>query len=219
MTPRDRQEVTGGSGAAPLTIEEAQLAHQCDESVCLTTRATVLTCRLGWYEMGAMATAREGERSSSFNHGGGSFDRPSALLPVEDDVDALRAKGLGIPVIVVTADIQATTRADCERRGAYAVVEKPLKGQELLRTIQAGAVNLLGPLQELAVAGIGVVGNLLIIVILSLYIAIDRPRIMGSAKGVVRGLMSGEIQFGNMAAPAPLRRAFAVELRLGDERQ
>jgi ABC-type nitrate/sulfonate/bicarbonate transport system substrate-binding protein len=33
---------------------------------------------------------------------------------------------------------------------------------------------------------------------------VDRPRIMGGAKGVVRGLMSGEIQFGNMAAPAPL---------------
>src|ERR1041385_7956785 len=31
------------------------------------------------------------------------------------------------------------------------------------------------------------------------------PRIMGGAKGVVRGLMSGEIQFGNLAAPAPLR--------------
>jgi ABC-type nitrate/sulfonate/bicarbonate transport system substrate-binding protein len=31
------------------------------------------------------------------------------------------------------------------------------------------------------------------------------PRIMGGAKGVVRGLMTGEIQFGNMAAPAPLR--------------
>ncbi|HEY7219600.1 MAG TPA: ABC transporter substrate-binding protein [Candidatus Binatia bacterium] len=36
-------------------------------------------------------------------------------------------------------------------------------------------------------------------------LAVDRPRIMGGAKGVVRGLMSGEIQFGNMAAPAPLR--------------
>jgi NitT/TauT family transport system substrate-binding protein len=36
-------------------------------------------------------------------------------------------------------------------------------------------------------------------------LAIDRPRIMGGAKGVVRGLMSGEIQFGNMAAPAPFR--------------
>jgi ABC-type nitrate/sulfonate/bicarbonate transport system substrate-binding protein len=34
---------------------------------------------------------------------------------------------------------------------------------------------------------------------------IDKPRIMGGAKGVVRGLVSGEIQFGNMAAPAPLR--------------
>jgi len=34
---------------------------------------------------------------------------------------------------------------------------------------------------------------------------IGRPRIMGGAKGVVRGLMAGEIQFGNMAAPAPLR--------------
>lgn len=36
-------------------------------------------------------------------------------------------------------------------------------------------------------------------------LAIERPRIMGGAKGVVRGLISGEIQFGNMAAPAPLR--------------
>jgi NitT/TauT family transport system substrate-binding protein len=33
---------------------------------------------------------------------------------------------------------------------------------------------------------------------------VDKPRIMGGAKGVVRGLMVGEIQFGNMAAPAPL---------------
>jgi ABC-type nitrate/sulfonate/bicarbonate transport system substrate-binding protein len=35
-------------------------------------------------------------------------------------------------------------------------------------------------------------------------LAVGRPRIMGGAKGVVRGLMLGEIQFGNMAAPAPL---------------
>ena len=34
---------------------------------------------------------------------------------------------------------------------------------------------------------------------------IGRPPVMGGAKGVVRGLMAGEIQFGNMAAPAPLR--------------
>jgi len=40
---------------------------------------------------------------------------------------------------------------------------------------------------------------------------IERPRIMGGAKGVVRGLMSGEIRFGNMAAPAPLRANLKAE--------
>jgi len=34
---------------------------------------------------------------------------------------------------------------------------------------------------------------------------VPRPRLMGGARGVVRGLLSGEIQFGNMAAPAALR--------------
>src|SRR5215813_11277241 len=34
---------------------------------------------------------------------------------------------------------------------------------------------------------------------------IAKPRSMGGAKGVVRGLMSREIQFGNLAAPALLR--------------
>jgi len=34
---------------------------------------------------------------------------------------------------------------------------------------------------------------------------VDRPPVLGGAKGVVRSLMSGEIQFGNLAAPAPLR--------------
>jgi len=43
---------------------------------------------------------------------------------------------------------------------------------------------------------------------------IERPRIMGGAKGVVRGLMSGEIQFGNMAAPAPLRANLTGEADL-----
>jgi NitT/TauT family transport system substrate-binding protein len=34
---------------------------------------------------------------------------------------------------------------------------------------------------------------------------VDRPPVMGGARGVVRGLMSGQIHFGNLAAPAPLR--------------
>jgi ABC-type nitrate/sulfonate/bicarbonate transport system substrate-binding protein len=34
---------------------------------------------------------------------------------------------------------------------------------------------------------------------------VPTPPVMGGAKGVVRALMSGAIQFGNLAAPAPLR--------------
>ena len=45
-------------------------------------------------------------------------------------------------------------------------------------------------------------------------LAIERPRIMGGAKGVVRGLMSGEIQFGNLAAPAALRANLTGEADL-----
>ena len=40
---------------------------------------------------------------------------------------------------------------------------------------------------------------------------ITRPRLMGSAKAVVRGLMADEIQFGNLAAPAPLRAVLKGE--------
>ena len=43
---------------------------------------------------------------------------------------------------------------------------------------------------------------------------VDKPRIMGGAKGVVHGLMAGEIQFGNMAAPAPLKANLTGEADL-----
>ena len=44
---------------------------------------------------------------------------------------------------------------------------------------------------------------------------IDRPHILGSAGGVVRALMRGDIQFGNMAAPAPLRANLLGEAEAG----
>jgi predicted PurR-regulated permease PerM len=75
-------------------------------------------------------------------------DLPAILKPIQDQLNAL---GLSV-------DIEAQLGA-------------------LLQTIRSGAAGLLGPLQQLAVAGIGIVGNLLIIVIMSLYIAVDRPRI------------------------------------------
>jgi predicted PurR-regulated permease PerM len=76
-------------------------------------------------------------------------DLPELLAPIQGIIDSL---GLAVNV-----EIQV---------------------EQLLELVRTNAGVLLGPLQEIAVAGIGMMGNLLIIVILSLYIAIDRPRIL-----------------------------------------
>jgi chemotaxis protein CheC len=62
------------------------------------------------------------------------------LMPGMDGrelLDALKARGIATPVIIVTADIQRSTREDCTARGAYAIIDKPLKAQELLRSVDA----------------------------------------------------------------------------------
>src|SRR5829696_4751576 len=47
----------------------------------------------------------------------------------------------------------------------------------IVQNLQSWAVELVGPLQSLAVASIGIFGNVLILVILSIYIAVDRSAI------------------------------------------
>lgn len=56
------------------------------------------------------------------------------LMPELDGltlIEALRARGVDAPVVVVTADIQKTTREDCLRRGVAAVLGKPVAAAEL----------------------------------------------------------------------------------------
>ncbi len=48
----------------------------------------------------------------------------------------------------------------------------------LLDNLQTGAIDVVGPIQQIAVASISVIGTVLIISILSIYIAIDRKRIL-----------------------------------------
>jgi PmbA protein len=54
------------------TLEEATVAHRQRASHTLTSGGSSLAGQLGWYDLMAMATARDGDRSSSFNHAGGS---------------------------------------------------------------------------------------------------------------------------------------------------
>lgn len=54
------------------SLEEAMVSHHHRRAHTATSGGSSLASQLGWYELMAMATAREGDRSSSFNHAGGS---------------------------------------------------------------------------------------------------------------------------------------------------
>ena len=55
-----------------VIIEEGMVSHHRVAAHTVTSGGSSLACQLGWYELMAMATAREGEQSSSFNYAGGS---------------------------------------------------------------------------------------------------------------------------------------------------
>jgi PmbA protein len=55
-----------------VTLEEAMVSHHQRRAHTATSGGSSLASRLGWYELMAMATAREDDQSSSFNYAGGS---------------------------------------------------------------------------------------------------------------------------------------------------
>lgn len=60
------------------------------------------------------------------------------LMPEFDGYYLLRearARDLGVPILVLTSDIQDTTRDQCFRMGAAGVVNKPVKKEVLLPVI------------------------------------------------------------------------------------
>lgn len=62
------------------------------------------------------------------------------LMPEMDGFEVLNAlneRGLTIPVIVLSADIQDTTQAECLKLGAVAFIKKPLIGNELLDIVHS----------------------------------------------------------------------------------
>jgi predicted PurR-regulated permease PerM len=57
-------------------------------------------------------------------------------------------------------------------------IDLAFQGRALLANLNAYAGQLVGPIQQLAVASLGALGNLLLVLILSLYMIIDRDRIL-----------------------------------------
>ena len=67
-----------------------------------------------------------------------------------------------------------------ERLNGFGLTQVDLvaQGRTFLGNLNTYAEELVGPLQQLAVASIGAVGNLLLVLILSLYMVVDRDRIL-----------------------------------------
>ncbi len=59
---------------------------------------------------------------------------------------AMQERGLTLPIVVLTSDVQDTTREECIERGAAEVLNKPVQDDRLLVTVEA----FLGPAQEAA---------------------------------------------------------------------
>jgi CheY-like chemotaxis protein len=69
------------------------------------------------------------------------------LMPVLDGpgfLSRLRAGGSDLPVVVVTADIQASTRELCENLGVSGFLQKPARGEDICRRVQDALVGRQG---------------------------------------------------------------------------
>lgn len=71
-----------GSEAPRVMIEEGGATHRVSRTHELTSRGTSLSCTVGCFELGAMCTASENGKASSFNYTGGRAndlqDKPAA---------------------------------------------------------------------------------------------------------------------------------------------
>lgn len=67
------------------------------------------------------------------------------LMPGLTGLELLeKMQGHSCPVIVVTADIQSTTREKCQQLGAQAIVNKPLDDQKLRQALETVSPSLVG---------------------------------------------------------------------------
>ncbi len=69
------------------------------------------------------------------------------LMPEFDGfwvLEQMKAKKIKIPVIVVTSDVQTSTKNDCQKKGAVAFLNKPAKKEDLqsaIRSALAGGIH------------------------------------------------------------------------------
>jgi len=123
------------------------------------------------------------------------------LLAVVIQVSSSLAASIG-QIIADTPELQVALTdiaAELERRLAQLGFEVDLVSQvpQVIANLERWALELVGPLQSLAFASLGVIGNILILVILSIYIAIDRAAITAFLFRLVPPVLASEARLLN----------------------
>ncbi|MDM8541182.1 response regulator [Desulfococcaceae bacterium HSG9] len=59
-----------------------------------------------------------------------------------DVLEVLHHKNFEVPVIVISADIQAMTKERCKRLGAVAFINKPIKKDKVTKTLREVIASL-----------------------------------------------------------------------------
>jgi len=68
------------------------------------------------------------------------------LMPGTSGLDVLRrirGAGIDVPVVIVTAEVQAHHRAACEELGVHAYLNKPVSGEQISRVLESAKAVLL----------------------------------------------------------------------------
>jgi twitching motility two-component system response regulator PilH len=129
--------VSGFGAERPISSEELKMARilVVDDSAYQRSKARRILEEAGHVSLEAI-NGRDGlERIVD--------DAPDCvlldlLMPELDGIEVLREvrdQGITTPVVVVTADVQDTTRQLCMELGAAAVIHKPVKRDELIGAI------------------------------------------------------------------------------------
>jgi predicted PurR-regulated permease PerM len=123
------------------------------------------------------------------------------LLAVVIQVSSSLATSIG-QIITDAPELQVALTeiaSELERRLAQLGFEVDLVSQvpQVIANLEKWALELVGPLQSLAFASLGVIGNILILVILSIYIAIDRSAITAFLFRLVPPVLASEARLLN----------------------
>ena len=107
-----------------------------DDSSFMRNRIKQALCSAGFHVVEAMNGIEALECCSAGNFACIVTDLVMPILDGIGFLTKLREQNVTTPVVVLTADIQQTTRAQCEELGARRILHKPPNAEQLVQAIE-----------------------------------------------------------------------------------